>query len=122
MLTNFANENNPNWLNRTAVAACVSLPLLITSMSAKALTADDVMNKMNDDQRSSFIAGVIGGLAYARFLSDRPDETGMSCIHDWYYGDDNKKNMKRMHAWFDKHLDKPIEPLLYVLIKKDCGT
>ena len=87
---------------------------------AAALTADDVLNNMTADERVAHIAGVIGGLAYARFLRDRPDETGMACVYDWYYARETERQ-DQINAWFERHLDKPVEPLLYVLIKEDCG-
>jgi len=86
----------------------------------QALTADDVLNKMNSDQQTSYIAGVVGGLAYSRFLRDQPDSTGMSCIHDWYYGSGTDK-WAQIETWFSRHVEQQVEPLLYVLIKRECG-
>ena len=54
------------------------------STNAIALTADEVLNKMNTDQRVGHITGIVTGLAYARWLIERPKETGRDCIHDWY--------------------------------------
>ena len=88
--------------------------------SAHALTADDVLNKMTGDERHSYIAGMIGGFAHSRFLRDQPDQSGMNCIFDWYYGSGGRK-WSLIETWFSRHLDKQVEPLLYVLIKRDCG-
>ena len=88
--------------------------------AAQAITADDVLNKMNADQQTSYIAGVVGGLAYSRFLRDRPDATGMSCINDWYYGSGTDK-WALIETWFSRHVEQQVEPLLYVLIKRECG-
>ena len=88
--------------------------------AAQALTADDVLNKMNSDQQTSYIAGVVGGLAYSRFLRDRPDTTGMSCIQGWYYGSGTDK-WAQIETWFSRNIDQQAEPLLYVLIKRECG-
>lgn len=93
---------------------------ILSPGAAQALTADDVLNKMDSTQQHSFIAGVVGGFAYSRFLQDRPDKTGMKCIYDWYYGSGQTK-WPRIETWFARHLDKPAEPLLYVLIKRECG-
>lgn len=120
MLTNNAN----NYLSKNAQRALKYLgfaTLLATSNSSHALTAGDVMSEMSSDQRFSYIAGVVGGLAYARFLTERPDETGMQCIQDWLYGDSKEKNLRRTYEWLEKHPEKPVEPLLYVLIRKECG-
>ena len=88
--------------------------------AALALTADDVLNKMNTEQQTSYIAGVVGGFAYSRYLRDQPDTSGMSCINNWYYGSGTNK-WARIETWFTRHIEKQAEPLLYVLIKKECG-
>ena len=88
--------------------------------TAQALTADDVLNRMNTDQQYSYLAGMIGGFAHSRFLRDKPDQSGMNCIFDWYYGSGTKK-WPIIEQWFSRHLDKQVEPLLYVLIKRECG-
>ncbi len=89
--------------------------------NAQAQTAGDVLNKMNADQQASYIAGVIEGLAYSRFLRDKPEEAGMKCIYGWYHNGKDEK-WKQMQQWFGRHTDKPVGVLLHVLIKKECGA
>lgn len=96
------------------------IPLMLCSQ-ANALTADDVLNKMDKKEQFSYLAGVVGGFAYSRFLRDKPDESGMKCIYDWYYADESKA-WSRIETWFNRHPEKPVEPLLYVLVKKECGA
>lgn len=93
---------------------------LAATQPACALTADDVLNKMDSDQRYFFLAGLIEGMGYARFLREKPETTGSKCIYNWYFegGEANKRKIK---TWFERHLDKPASTLLYVLVKKDCG-
>ena len=93
---------------------------LLLGGSAQALTADDVLNKMSGEEQHSFVAGVVGGFAYARYLRDKPDQSGMSCIYDWYYGAAAGR-WEEINQWFERHLDQPVEPLLYVLIERECG-
>ncbi|SMX44528.1 hypothetical protein OCA8868_03166 [Octadecabacter ascidiaceicola] len=88
--------------------------------AAQALTADDVLNNMTTDQRYSYIAGVVGGLAYSRYLREQPDQAGMSCIYDWYH-DAETDSWPQIATWFARHPDRQVEPLLYVLIKRECG-
>lgn len=89
---------------------------------AKALTAEDVMKKMTKEQRSNFLLGVIEGLAFSRYIKDKPSTKGMKCIHDWQYGANSRKNTLRMFDLFDKRPKQPVVPLLWVLIKQDCGA
>lgn len=86
------------------------------------LNAGFVLNKMNVDQQVSYVAGVVEGLAYSRYLRDKPDQSGMQCIYDWYGKNTGKVQISKMDAWFAKHPDKPVGVLLYVLIKQDCGA
>jgi len=88
---------------------------------AKALTANEVMNKMNSDQRFGYISGVVEGLAYSRWLRDKPDRDGMDCIFNWYLKGKGR-DWNNVSSWFSRHPDKPVGALLYVLIKKECGA
>ncbi len=120
MLNNLANRNN---VIAMVLAGGMSALTVLNAIPANAgsLNAGFVLNEMNNDQRQSYIAGVIEGIAYSRFLKERPNETGMNCIYNWYY-DGTAKKIKLVRAWFSRHLDKPVGPLLYVLIKKECGA
>ncbi|CTQ58135.1 hypothetical protein LA5095_01947 [Roseibium album] len=91
------------------------------AVEARAQTAGDVLDKMSAEQSASYINGVVEGLAYARWLKDRPDQTGMRCIYDWNYGEDSEVNTQRLLTWFEQQPDKPVGALVHVMIKKDCG-
>lgn len=45
----------------------------------------------------------------------------MTCIYDWYYESDTEARFKRVRAWLERHPDKPVGGLMYVLVKKECG-
>lgn len=92
---------------------------ILFSNGAYAFTANDVL-KMNEVERRSYIAGVIGGFAFSRYLRDRPDKSGMKCIYDWFYKSGDSK-WKKLDTWLSSNLNEPIEPLLYVLVKRKCG-
>ncbi len=87
---------------------------------AYALTADDVLNKMNTDQQAGYFSGFVDGLAQARWIKDKPDQAGMNCIYNWYYKG-GKPQQRRIQTWLGKHLNRQANGLLYVLIKRDCG-
>jgi hypothetical protein len=44
----------------------------------------------------------------------------MQCINDWYFGG-GKERSNLVNQWLGRHLDKPVNALLYVLIKRECG-
>jgi len=102
------------------VIITVLLYSIAFSGSAVALNAEEIMNKMNEDQRTGYIAGVVEGVAYSRWLRDKPNAAGMQCVYDWFYNG-GIELQRSINTWFDRHPDKPAGPLLYVLIKKDCG-
>lgn len=85
------------------------------------LDAGFVLNQMDEKNRSGFIAGIVEGLAYARFLRDKPNDEGMRCVTGWYY-QDTAKRWKTIKAVFTKYQDKPPAVLVHLLIKKECGA
>jgi len=86
---------------------------------AAELNAGYILNEMNTDQRVGFITGAVEGFAYSRFLKDKPDQSGAKCIYDWYA---KPNTLDQVWQWFSRHPDKPAGPLLFVLIKKECGA
>lgn len=95
---------------------------MVQQAQAMDINADVVMNTMNSDQRIGYVSGVIEGLAYSRFVRDKPNEAGMKCIYDWYYGDNDKRWKETLFPAFTKHGDKPVGVILYVLTKNECGV
>lgn len=100
----------------------LSLVAALWAGPVKALTAEDVMKKMTRVERSTFILGMIEGLMTARYHKDRPSTKGMNCIYNWKYGENSRANTQRIYDLFDKLPKKPAGSLLFLLIKKDCGT
>jgi len=84
-------------------------------------TAGVVLEKMPQEERHAYVAGVIEGLAYSRYVKDNPDETGSSCIYDWYYKNTTDRWVKTILPTFVKHKDKPVGVIIYVLTKRECG-
>lgn len=92
-----------------------------TASVVQAQNAGDVLTEMQPREQSSYIAGVIEGLAFSRFLNDRPDTTGMQCIYDWYYQSETDR-WPSIEQWFGRHPDRPVGAMLHVLIGRDCGS
>lgn len=95
--------------------------MFAASNQAMAITAGDVRYKMSSDEQFAYVLGVIEGLAYARYVKDSPDETGMQCIYNWYQKDSAVRWTDTLFPFFEKYSDKPVGVLLYVLTKKVCG-
>ncbi len=83
---------------------------------AAALTGGDVLDKMNADQRGSYVAGTV---EMAAFLSGlQGNKTRADCIMDWYY---NKGGTSGIVTGFAQYKDRQALPVIYLLIKKACG-
>jgi len=95
---------------------------ITTLNQATAQSASDVLTKMKPEETTSYLAGVVEGLAAARWIKDKPDNIGMKCIYDWYYRGETEARFNRVRAWLERHPDKPVGTLMYVLIKKECGA
>lgn len=111
-------------LSKSSFIPAILIATMINGIHVKeaaALTANDVLNNMSSKEQTSYVAGVVGGLAQARWVKDKPDQTGMNCINNWFYNSQEKK-WNQIDTWFKKHLEKPANALLYVLIKKECGA
>jgi len=87
---------------------------------AQAITGGEVLNKMNAKEQSAYLAGVVSGMAQAKWLTEKPSTEGMDCINGWYFNGGEKRH-KKINAWFERHADKSAAGLLYILIKKECG-
>ena len=112
-------------LKKLSIYQQVSIIILGMTLStaqhaqAQNLDADFVMNKMTSDQQVSYVEGVIEGLAFSRWQRDKPERTGIQCIYRWA---DRKDKWPRIEQWFARHPTRQVGPLLYILIKKDCGA
>jgi hypothetical protein len=87
--------------------------------NATDFTARAVMEKMTAEQRYSYLAGVVEGLAYARYASDGKKLDGMNCIYDWFYGDPKVTDL--IYAAFDKYPDYTLGAIVAVIARKKCN-
>lgn len=94
--------------------------LLCTGVPAPAedFTAEKVMNAMSPEQRSAYLAGVIEGLAIARYNKDGQKTDGMGCIYDWFYKD---KPFRAIYDAFDKFPTYLPGTIIHALAKRKCG-
>ena len=94
----------------------------VSSAYASNFNAGVVMNKMTAEQRTSYIMGLVDGLAYSRWQHDKPSEVGMKCIYDWYFQDNAALWKNTLAPTFERYKGRPATAILYVLTKKECGA
>ena len=86
---------------------------------AEDFNAEKVMKQMSSEERTAYLAGVIEGLAIARYHKDGKKKDGMGCIYDYFYKD--KQNLRVIHDAFDKFPTYPPGSIIDVLTKRKCG-
>ena len=91
---------------------------LVSSIS-HAQTADDVLNRMSEEQSFSYISGVVEGLAAARWAAEQPDSSGMTCIYNWYFDQDGDVHLT-ITEWLARNSDQRAGFLIYALTQKEC--
>lgn len=123
----WAKENSHN---RSIMRALISFSLL-GSLSlcgliilpdlaeATDFTAQKVMTEMTTAQRYSFVAGVVEGLAYARYSNDNKSTSGMECIYDWFYKEPQTDML--IYTAFEKYPTYPPGAIIASLLKKKCN-
>lgn len=83
------------------------------------MTAKKVMTDLPAGERYLFVAGMVEGLAVARYHKDGKKKDGMECILNWFY--DDKHTKESIYAAFDRYADYPPGAVIDVLAKRKCG-
>lgn len=84
------------------------------------MTAGVVLDRMSTDQLSGYLAGVVEGLAYARYQRDGQMTEGMNCIYDWYYR--NQETPRMVFETFDRFPDHSPGAVMAAMVEKACGS
>lgn len=77
------------------------------------------MKEMKPDQQYAYLAGVIEGLAVARYMRDGKQKKGMECIYGWFY--DDKQTVPAIHEAFGRFPTYPPGAIIDVMVKRKCG-
>ena len=117
------NAPKQTLFQHTATTAAVGIVagLTLNAPQASALTVEDWLEFMPPNERTAYVDGVVEGLAFARWIADDRDQTGMNCVLGWYYGDGNGQAYQIARDFFDQHPDQHIGTLMYALIREECG-
>lgn len=102
------------------VFVIIILSLFVSPVQAQQqnLDANYVLNEMSSDQQVGFISGIISGLSFARWLKDDKEMEGMRCIQAWW----EKPGMwNEIDTFFAKHPTRQPAPLVYILVRDECG-
>jgi hypothetical protein len=83
-------------------------------------TAGTVMSNMAPEERYTFVAGIVEGLAHARYVKDGKDPAGRACIYAWFY--DEKLTMKKIFEAFDRYPNALPGQIVGALVATKCGA
>jgi hypothetical protein len=99
------------------ICAATGAPL---AAHASDFTAEKVLHGMSADERAAYIAGVVEGLAYARYKNDGDQTVGMRCIYDWLYL--NEEAPQAILATFKRFPDHTPGAVIAAMAQKECGA
>lgn len=93
---------------------------VLPAQSQTEFTAGVVLDKMDARERYVFIAGIVEGLAHARYEADGRDPAGRSCIYRWFYED--KAAAGNIEQAFSLYRDRLPGSVVGALIQMRCGA
>jgi hypothetical protein len=102
-------------------SAALSIALIWTPTAAYAggMKVGKALEVMDTKEIGAYTAGIVEGLAYARYVQDgkQPDK-GMKCILEWYY--DGGKTTQKVYLAYHKFKDHTANAIVAALIGKAC--
>ena len=111
-------------VGKAAVGMAVCLPICLGLPSAgnaqTAMTAGVVMEKMPALERLAFVAGIVEGLAYARYAKDGKKTEGMGCVYRWFY--DKKDRIDDIYQAFNRFKEHLPGAVVAAMVAKECGN
>lgn len=102
-----------------AVAALVAA-IVASDAPAQTMTAGVIMEKMDGRERYTYVAGVVEGIAHARFIKDNKDTKGRACINAWFY--DDKDTIQKIYEAFQKYPGVLPGAVVGALAATKCGA
>lgn len=105
---------------KRAVPAGVLAGAMLAGQAVRAqdMTAKVVLDRMSSDQLSGYLAGIVEGLAYARYVKDGNTTAGMGCVYRWYY--DTPDTLRNIYSTFDRFPDHLPGAVMAAMIAKAC--
>jgi hypothetical protein len=90
---------------------------ILAAGPALALTAGDVMDKMEPKEGTGFIGGAVSMAAHLYAINGNREKG--ECALNWYFRTED--SLRDIHKFFDAHKDKDPVGLLAILIDRRCG-
>ena len=84
---------------------------------ALAITAGDVMDKMEPSERHGFIGGAVDMASHLYAVDGNLEKA--DCTVNWFFREED--SLREIHDFFDAHKDGDAVGLLSILINRHCG-
>jgi len=118
------NEVVARKVRRKLICLAICVPFAIALPGAgtaqTAMTAGVVMEKMPALERLAFVAGIVEGLAYARYAKDGKKTEGMGCVYRWFY--DKKDRIDDIYQAFNRFKEHLPGAVVAAMVAKECGS
>lgn len=89
-------------------------------VKAGSFDAKTVIDKMSSEEKAVYIAGLVDGLAYARYEKEGKKTTGgMKCIYYWYQKKED--TVENIILAFHKYKNYTPNAIVAAMIAKECG-
>ena len=110
-------------MKSTLKYSMVALPLILGVNCARAetLTAGVALDTMSSVEFSSYIQGIVEGLAQARYEKDGRNTDGMRCIYDWFY-ESGDASLRDVIGGFEKFASHSPGAVMSGLINRECPS
>lgn len=108
-------------LVKIAKRSAIVVPLLASPAFAEDMTAAVVMRDWTAQQRSMFLAGVVEGLAQARYEQDDKNPAGAKCIYDWFYSG-GEDALRQVYDAFAANANSAPAAVVSALVKRECDS
>ncbi|BBK29684.1 hypothetical protein STHU_03180 [Allostella humosa] len=103
----------------SAIVMGAGLGIDVPGASAQEMTAGVILEKMSGAERVAYLAGIIEGLAYARYVKDDKQAAGMGCIYDWFYK--TRGRSLDIEKAFGRYKEHSPGAIVAALVTKECG-
>jgi len=105
-----------------ALVFCLPIALALppAAQGQTTMNAGVIMEKMPPNERLPFVAGIVEGLAYARYLRDDKQVKGINCIYAWFY--DKKDRIQDIYQAFNRFKEHMPGAIVATMVAKECGN
>lgn len=102
---------------KVRITVLLAASLLFAASPALAITAGDVMDRMEPRERHGFIGGAVDMASHLYAVAG--NRAKADCTTQWLF--DDKNSLRDIHDFFNAHKDRDAVGLLSILIDRRCG-